>query len=42
MDKSSSGLSLEYPMQAITLLVVVAVTFALMLAWTKYKKRKRK
>lgn len=33
-------MSMEYPMQAIVLIVVVAVTFVSMFMWTKMKKRK--
>lgn len=34
-------MALEYPMQAITLVVVMVCTFAAMLLWTKWKKRKK-
>jgi preprotein translocase subunit YajC len=34
-------MSLEYPMQAITLILVMVLTFAGMLLWTKRKKRKQ-
>ncbi|WP_438447944.1 hypothetical protein [Gorillibacterium sp. sgz5001074] len=34
-------MSLEYPMQAVTLVFVLAVTFAGMLLWTKWKKRNK-
>jgi hypothetical protein len=33
--------SLEYVMQAVTLIVVMVATFAAMLLWTKWQKRKR-
>lgn len=35
-------MSLEYIMQALLLIVIVVVTFAAMLLWTRFKKRNGK
>ena len=35
-------MSLEYLMQAVTLVFVMGLTFMGMYVWTKYKKRKRR
>jgi hypothetical protein len=37
-----TDIAMEYPMQAVTLVVVMAITFAAVLVWAKYKKRKRR
>jgi hypothetical protein len=37
-----TGISLEYVMQALTLIFVVALTFAGMLIWSKWSKKKRR
>lgn len=34
-------MSLEYPMQAVTLIIVMVFTFAGMMLWTRRKKRKK-
>lgn len=40
-QKRGSIMSLEYVMQAVTLIFVMALTFAAMLVWAKFKKRRR-
>jgi len=35
-------MSLEYVMQAITLVFIMAITFGGMLVWTRFKKRKKR
>lgn len=39
---TEAKMSLEYPMQAVTLVIVLAFTFAGMLLWTKWKKRNKR
>jgi hypothetical protein len=42
MRVAQMSLELEYVMQAVTLVFVMALTFGAMIAWAKYKKRKRR
>jgi len=37
-----TDIAMEYPMQAVTLVVVMAITFAAVVVWAKYKKTEKK
>ncbi|WP_409345507.1 hypothetical protein [Paenibacillus sp. MBLB4367] len=37
-----TNIAMEYPMQAVTLVVVMAFTFVVVILWAKFKKRKRR